>query len=254
MSATLDALVSLSRTLGDPSHDLAILAEGNVSGRASEGTFWVKASGTSMRTITPQGFVEVLSEPTLDALDIPELDDDSVRATLQDSRVRRDLAAMPSVETFMHAYLLSLPGVEVVGHTHPTSLIPLLSVEGAEELAEQRLYPDEIVLCGPATVFVPYLDPGLPLARGIRDAVLRYVEARDERPKTIWLQNHGLIALGATTQEVENTTLMATKAARVWLAALSTGRPLHPLTPAQIARIHTRPDEHYRQRLLGLRE
>ncbi|HSN78728.1 MAG TPA: class II aldolase/adducin family protein, partial [Anaerolineae bacterium] len=55
----LNQLVALSRTLGDPANDYAILGEGNTSARASDATFWVKASGTEMRTIDANGFVEV---------------------------------------------------------------------------------------------------------------------------------------------------------------------------------------------------
>ncbi|AIE86340.1 class II aldolase/adducin family protein [Fimbriimonas ginsengisoli] len=244
----LDELVALSRVLGTREHDLAILAEGNASARVDAETFYVKASGFSMCGIGPDGFVLVRSRPILDAFDGPELDDAGVRsllATCTDSEKR-----LPSVETFMHAYLLSLPDVHVVGHTHPTPLISLLSLEDAPQIASQRLFPDEVVLCGPESCYVPYADPGLPLALGIRTAVVEYAQRLGSLPKTIWLQNHGLIVLGKSTREVESGTLMAAKAARAWLGALSTGRPIHTMSADQVARIHNRPDEHYRQKLL----
>ncbi len=150
----------------------------------------------------------------------------------------------------MHAYLLGLPGVSMVGHTHPTALLSLLCLEGCAEMARQRLFPDEVVCCGPAAAFVPYVDPGLPLARAIKASVELYVAEHGAVPKTIWLANHGLIALGLTEQEVESATRMSVKAARVWLSALSAQRPIQPLALEQIERIHTRPDEHYRQKLL----
>lgn len=250
MSDVLAELVTLSRTLGDPAHDLAILAEGNTSARADEGAFYVKASGFSMRTIGAHGFVLVRSHPIMQALAGPDLTDDEVRQVLANARLTTTGEAMPSVETFMHAYLLDLPGVTLIGHAHPTPLLTLLSLENARELAKQRLFPDEIVCCGPASAFVPYVDPGLPLARAIKAAVEEYVEEYGSVPKTIWLQNHGLIALGKSSREIESAMLMSVKAARVWLGALSTGQALRPLTSVQIDRIHTRPDEHYRQRLL----
>ncbi|RYF98699.1 MAG: hypothetical protein EON94_12660 [Caulobacteraceae bacterium] len=45
------------------------------------------------------------------------LDDTGVREILAASRAD-DGPLMPSVETFMHAWLLTLPGVNVVGHCH----------------------------------------------------------------------------------------------------------------------------------------
>lgn len=228
-----------------------MLAEGNVSARAEEGTFYVKASGFSMRTIDETGFVLVRSQPILDAMESDaELDDAGVRALLSDSRVDTSVKVMPSVETFMHAYLLGLPDVTVVGHAHPTPLIALLALEMAENLAKKRIFPDEVVCCGPAAAFVPYVDPGLPLARAIRDSVKAYVAEYGGVPKTIWLQNHGLIALGKSNREIESAMGMSVKAARVHVATLSTGKPIHYMSESDIARIHTRPDEHYRQKLL----
>jgi len=250
MPDVLDELVQLTRLLGDPSLDLAILAEGNASARRDDATFYVKGSGLGMQDIHAEGMAIVRMEPILSAMDGRSLDDAEVRELLSTSRADGVTARMPSVETFMHAFLLSLPDVLFVGHTHPTPLLSLLSLQSAPELAVQRLFPDEIVCCGPATCFVPYSDPGLPLARAIRNNVRAYIRAHGETPKTIWLQNHGLIALGRSPREVESATRMGVKAARVWLGAMQTGQPLHPLTPTQIARIHTRPDEHYRQRLL----
>ena len=54
---TLSQLVALSNTLGRPENDYVILGEGNTSARADSETFWVKASGTELRTITADGFV-----------------------------------------------------------------------------------------------------------------------------------------------------------------------------------------------------
>lgn len=246
----LAQLVQLARAVGDPNAGLAMLAEGNVSGRSEpEGTFWVKASGFSMTEIGPEGFVQVSGKPILDAYD-EDLDDAGVRQVLKAACHDTGRSVMPSVETFMHAYLLSLSNVAYVVHTHPEPLLALLSTEGSESLAAQRFFPDEIVCCGPASCWVPYTDPGLPLAREIRARVEAYRQVQGEYPKTIWLENHGLISLGKSASEAKSGTLMSAKAARVRLAAISSGRPLKPLTEAQIDRIHTRPDEHYRQRQL----
>jgi rhamnose utilization protein RhaD (predicted bifunctional aldolase and dehydrogenase) len=250
VNPVLQELVTLSLKLGDPSSDLAILAEGNASARLDDDHFYVKASGYSMRNIEAEGFSLVLFAPILDALNGPDLSDVEVRELLSSSRADPDFYPRPSVETFMHAYLLGLPGVSVIGHTHPTPLISLLSIEGCEEIAGKRLFPDEVVCCGPATAFVPYTDPGLPLARAIKASVESFAAKFEMVPKTIWLQNHGLIALGRSVADVESATLMGIKSARAWLGALATGRTLIPLTQENISRIHTRPDEHYRQELL----
>jgi len=54
----LAALVAMSRALGDPGADCAILGEGNTSARASQETFFVKASGFQLPSIDETGFTE----------------------------------------------------------------------------------------------------------------------------------------------------------------------------------------------------
>jgi L-ribulose-5-phosphate 4-epimerase len=246
-----EALVALSRRLGDPSLGLAILAEGNTSSAegAEEGSFWVKASGNHLGSIEASGFVEVRFAPMVAALDGPALDDAGVKNLLKSARVNPSEEQMPSVETFMHAYLLTVPGAKWIGHTHPVSLLGLLCLPEAAAYATRRLFPDDVVCCGPESCFVPYCDPGLPLALEIKRSVERYVKKYGESPKTIWLANHGLIALGSTPSEVISASLMSEKAAKVWLGSVRVGKPLG-LTGEQIARIAGRPDEHYRQALL----
>lgn len=160
----------------------------------------------------------------------------------------------PSVEAFMHAWLLTLPGVEFVGHVHPTAVLSLVCSPDAQGLCRMRFFPDEVVCCGVATAWVSYVDPGLPLAAKIRDSVTHFVKEHGETPKVIWMQNHGLIALGRSPLEVETAILINVKASRMILMAGGLGAvekdKIVPLSPATVERIRTRPDEHYRQQLL----
>jgi rhamnose utilization protein RhaD (predicted bifunctional aldolase and dehydrogenase) len=243
-------LVELAHSLTAPTLDAAILAEGNVSAACSSDTFWVKASGQGMSQIGPDGFCEVHFEPLLAALDSGLEDEADVRSCLNAARVDASQARVPSTEAFMHAYLLRLPEIRFVAHTHPTPLLSFLCLDDGEALASKRLFPDEIVLCGAASAWVPYVAPGLPLAREIRASVLRFVNSYGVYPKTIWLQNHGLITLGKTAKEAQSATEMSVKAARVVLGALHSGREVRWLSDAEVQQIANWPDEHYRQRLL----
>lgn len=243
-------LVELAHSLTDPALDAAILAEGNVSCATGHGTFWVKASGQAMGLIEPGGFCEVRSDPLLKALDSRLADEAEVRSCLNAARADSGQAAVPSTEAFMHAYLLELPDVQFVAHTHPAPLLSLLCLVNGEDLAGKRLFPDEIVLCGAASCWVPYVAPGLPLAREIRASVLRFIHTFGVRPKTLWLQNHGLITMGKTAKEALSATEMSVKAARVVLGALQTDQEIRWLSEEEVQQIANWPDEHYRQRLL----
>lgn len=247
-SAVLDELVAMSRRLGDESRDYVILGEGNTSARVDDETFLVKASGTELRTIDRDGFVRVRSAGVLKMLDEGDLTDEQIKDGLAAATITEgDLR--PSVETVLHALLLELPGISFVGHTHPTAILSVLCSQGADEAARGRLFPDEIVCCGAASTYVPYVDPGLPLARAVGAEVDRFIGEHNTHPKVTLMQSHGMIALGRTSTEVEMITAMAVKAARALLGTYAIGGPRR-LTPANVERIYTRPDEHYRERLL----
>jgi rhamnose utilization protein RhaD (predicted bifunctional aldolase and dehydrogenase) len=246
----LDQLIAMSRVLGDPALDYAILGEGNSSARIDDDTFWVKASGAELRTIEVSGFVQVRFEPVLALLEQEGVDDQAVKTALEAARVDPAARARPSVETVLHAIALQLEGIRFVGHTHPTAVNAVLCSQKAEEAIAGRLFPDEIVYCGPAPIYIPYTDPGVPLARTFRAAIGHYLDHYRENPKVILMQNHGLIALGKTASEVENITAMYVKTARVIHGAYALSGPRF-MTQQAVDRIHTRPDEQYRRQEWG---
>jgi rhamnose utilization protein RhaD (predicted bifunctional aldolase and dehydrogenase) len=251
VSSPLDQLLSLSHELGREERRLAILGEGNTSALLEDGTFLVKASGSRLADLSAPGVTACRQAQLASALDDSEpLSDDAIDEALLASRVD-SAAPKPSVEAMFHAWLLTLPGVRFVGHTHPIAVNAVLCSPRASEFASRRLFPDEIVCCGPASPLVPYTDPGLPLARAIRSAVERHQKIFGTGPRVILLENHGLIALGATPAAVLAATLMATKAAEIFLGAAALGGPKF-LDPEQVDRIAGRRDEHYRQKALGL--
>jgi rhamnose utilization protein RhaD (predicted bifunctional aldolase and dehydrogenase) len=245
---TLSDLLDLSHELGDPTRGLAILGEGNTSAQLSAKSFLVKASGTCLATLKKDEVVECSFSRLLPLLDQSGLKDAAVDAALLDSRV--DAAAKkPSVEALFHGYLLSLPDVNYVGHTHATAVNSILCSPRAREFATGRMFPDEIVCCDVESVFVAYTDPGLKLSVAIRRGVEEFIQRLGRPPKVILMENHGLIALGKTPNAVLSATFMAEKAATVFLGAAALGGPRF-LTAEHIARIAGRPDEKYRQKVL----
>ena len=247
---SLDQLLTLSHELGREDRQLAILGEGNTSMRGADGTFFVKASGANLATLAAPGVTACRFAGLLELLERKSADDPAIERALLASRLKAS-AKKPSVEAMFHAWLLTLPGVNFVGHTHPVAVNAVLCTACAADFARRRLFPDQIVCCGEASVLVPYVDPGLKLAQAVRRETLAFIQRQGQPPRTILLANHGLIALGATPAAVLAATLMAEKSARIFLGALAAGRPRF-LSAAQVARIAGRRDEHHRQRILGL--
>ncbi len=244
-------MLDLSHQLGREERKLAILGEGNTSVRLSDATFVVKASGSNLATLTAAGVTECRFDKLVPLLAADEMTDAAVDEALFAARVSPD-SKKPSVEAIFHAYLLTLPGVNFVGHTHPITVNQVLCSNHAQTFATRRLFPDEIVCCGVESVLVPYTDPGLKLSQAIKTAVEAYIARLSRAPRIILLENHGLIALGATPEAVLAGTLMAAKAAEIFMGAAAISVAPRFLSPAQVERIAGRPDEHYRQKALGL--
>jgi len=246
MSKTvLQELIEMSHYLGDPGKGYAILGEGNTSARIDDETFYVKASGTTLSTIDEDGFVKVSVPKVLTILDDPDAGDEDVSRVLEESVVDGDGSRRPSVETMLHAILLSVPEYRFVGHTHPTYTNSILCSVKAEEAATGRVFPDQIVSMKHKSVWVPYVDPGLVLAREVKRRFEAFVEAEGVLPSVIMMQNHGLITVGSSAKAVTSATDMAEKASQVLVGAYAMGGARF-MPPEDVERIHTRPDEAYR--------
>jgi rhamnose utilization protein RhaD (predicted bifunctional aldolase and dehydrogenase) len=244
-------VLTLSHELGREERKLAILGEGNTSARIGQATYIVKASGSNLATLSPLGLTECRFDRILPLLDRKKVSDAEIDDALLAARVDPE-AKKPSTEALFHAYLLTLPGVNYVGHTHPVAVNQVLCSSQGRTLAKRRLFPDEVVCCGVESVFVPYADPGFKLAQAMRAAVVAYIRRVGRGPRVILLESHGLVALGPTPESVFAATLMATKAAEIFLGAAALAGRTRFLSAKDVERIAGRPDEHYRQRALGI--
>ena len=114
-------LLILSHEIGREDRGLAILGEGNTSVRLSDETFAVKASGTCLGTLKEEDTVECRFSALLPLLEKESLTDQDIDNALLASRVDPK-AKKPSVEAIFHAWLLTLPGIKLVGHAHATAV------------------------------------------------------------------------------------------------------------------------------------
>lgn len=247
----LEKLIAMSRSLGQEHKDYVILGEGNCSARIDEETFWVKVSGAELGKSGPESFVEVRFDRILAMLEGGDLSDEEITEGLMAAKVDPKAPGRPSVETTFHALALT-SGANFVGHTHPTAVNAILCSQRAEEAISGRLFPDEIAVCGPAPAYVPYTEPGLPLSRRIGEVLEEYAEKYGEPAKVVLIQNHGLIALGRTADQVKNLTDMYVKTCRVLLGTYALGGP-NFLSQRAVERIHTRPDIHHRRQVYARR-
>jgi rhamnose utilization protein RhaD (predicted bifunctional aldolase and dehydrogenase) len=243
-----DELVQLSKALGNEARQLAILGEGNTSVNCADGTFWVKASGSSLGTLDSSSLTRVSFDKILGLLSNSSMSEQEIEHALVTSQV--DAAhKKPSVETFLHALCLSEGGATWVGHTHSVAINQILcSTQGATPFL-QHIFPDAVVVCGGVPAVVAYHDPGFGLAKAVSDELRRYRGVHGKAPKLLLMENHGPVALGQTAKEVFNIMLMADKWARILAGTFALGGPKY-LPQSEVSRIDNRLDEIHRRREL----
>ena len=232
-------LARLSRDVAQAWREWVILAEGNLSSRATAESMYVKASGRRMADARPVDFLEVKFGPLLALLDDDAAGDAEVAATFAEATTGE---SRPSVESLLHAVCQTVGGARVVLHTHPVAVNTILCSDEAPALVAGSVFPDQVVVLGPAQLLMPYMDPGLTLARLARRELSHHIDRHGEVPKAIYLRNHGMFALGQSAVEVMNITAMACKTAKVITGALAAGSIVY-LAPEDVQRLHGRDDE-----------
>lgn len=248
-AALRDDLVQLSLALGQESRQFALLGEGNASVDCGDGTFWVKASGRSLGSLSPAELCRLRLDAVLTLMARPAPSEAELEAGLEAARAERG-AGRPSVEAFLHALCLREGGARWVGHTHPVSVNSVLCSRLGAEPFRRHIFPDAVVVCGLEPAVVPYADPGLALARALRLELRRYQAAWGRPPKLLLMESHGLVALGQSAREVVAIHLMADKWAKTLLGTYALGGPAY-LPEAEAQRIDARLDEAYRRRVLA---
>jgi rhamnose utilization protein RhaD (predicted bifunctional aldolase and dehydrogenase)/NAD(P)-dependent dehydrogenase (short-subunit alcohol dehydrogenase family) len=207
----MNELMALSRRFGeDP--EFARGGGGNSSVKI-DGILYIKPSGTSLSTLTPDSVIALNVAHLLAFLEESGSrpiagGSDEVMRVAQGARIGPADDRRPSVELLFHALLPE----RFVLHTHPTTVNAVTCAKLGAETTR--------TLFGDRALWVPYTDPGLPLALAIAEA-RRAREAESGSPAhAMFLQNHGLIVAGDSQAEIEETSTMLVETIRRHLAGL----------------------------------
>ncbi|MEZ7913473.1 SDR family NAD(P)-dependent oxidoreductase [Macellibacteroides fermentans] len=192
--AGIKDLISVSQLYGRDTR-FVIAGGGNTSYKNNE-KIWVKASGSSLATITEDGFA-VLDRSLLNPMSDKQYSSDEAE---REDQVKNDLAAAtltkgrrPSVETSMHNVI----DYAFVVHLHPTIVNGLMCAQNAEK--------NLVRLFGEKALYVEYTDPGYVLFKKVDEKIKEYRSKFKEEPKVIWLQNHGIFVAADNIDEINAT-------------------------------------------------
>lgn len=192
--SAMDQLVKLSRYFGsDP--EFVIAGGGNTSVKIGDRLF-VKGSGTSLATISAEGFVAMERKPleTLIQGEVP-LDINQREAhfkqVIMNARVYPEKGQRPSVEAVLHHLLPR----QFVIHSHST-LVNMITCCKYGKALTTELFDDKVL-------WIPYVDPGYLLAKTLYDAFREYQQKTGrDCPGAVFMQNHGLIICGDTPEDI----------------------------------------------------
>jgi rhamnose utilization protein RhaD (predicted bifunctional aldolase and dehydrogenase) len=193
MISELAELVKISQAYGS-NPDYVIAGGGNTSFKNEE-FLWIKASGTSLATITEEGFAK-MDRHCLGQIAEKSYSSDPLK---REAEIKEELNGCiagpkdkrPSVETSLH----NLIEKAFVVHTHPTLVNALMcSVRAHEET--KKLFGDE-------ALFVEYTDPGYILFKLVEKRIAEYKERFGKEPAIIFLENHGVFVAADTPDEID---------------------------------------------------
>lgn len=190
--SNLDTITEISNKYGS-NPDYVIAGGGNTSYKDSK-YLYIKASGTSLGTITPEGFVKMQRKALSDMLEKTYPEDDKTR----DAEVLNDMmnaraegeTLRPSVETILH----NLFPHKFVLHVHPAVVNGITCSKNGKKTA-MKLFPD--------AVYVEITKPGYPLAALCNEKLSSYKKKNGKDAELLFLENHGVFFAADTKSGID---------------------------------------------------
>lgn len=191
----LEQLVNFSNLYGS-NEELVLAGGGNTSAKDGD-VMYIKGSGTSLSTITAEGFVKMSREKIAEIFTKVYPDNDKERealclADIMASRLPGEEGKRPSVETTLH----SLFPHRFVLHLHPALVNGVTCAEDGQKWAQE--------LFGSRVLWVEPCKPGYTLAKLCYNEMESYKEKNGKDCDILLLANHGIFVADDTVEGLEN--------------------------------------------------
>lgn len=170
--------------------DLVQAGGGNSAYKLSDEKMVIKASGFHLADVTAQqGYAivnpRIIKEAFLNCADLCTMTEEKSKKILNEAFIEGE---RPSIETFLH----SVSGTYSL-HTHPIAVNVLTCRKNGKDILK-KIFPDALV--------VPYATPGVELAKAYFAEYKKYMVTHVEKPRYVFLMNHGFMASAETADEV----------------------------------------------------
>lgn len=193
----LAALIRISRTVGKDS-SLVQGGGGNTSVKSADGEYmFIKASGTALKDMTKEkgwrrlklsAIWSIIKDRSLAKFEPAVRETEVVNRLFLACDDNLTTGARPSVETPLHAIL-----DRCVIHLHP-SVVGVYVNAKKGKVALEKVFKNEKY----PPLWVPYVNPGLTLARKTARLVSDYQNRYGRKPTVLFLEKHGLFISAGT--------------------------------------------------------
>lgn len=189
----LEIIEKISHKYG--SNPAYVLAGGGNTSYKNEEYLYIKGSGTSLATITKDGFVKMSREALANIWSKSysrEQDkrEAEVLADMMASKCEGEERKRPSVETLLHNLFV----YPYVLHVHPTMVNGLTCSQDGKNGME---------LMFPNAIWVEETEPGYTLACKCRERIADYEKRTGKKANLLFLQNHGVFFAAYDEKEMD---------------------------------------------------
>ncbi|MBN2312367.1 MAG: class II aldolase/adducin family protein [Sedimentisphaerales bacterium] len=197
MDKALADLIKISNITGKDS-TLVQGGGGNTSVKTDDGQYmYIKASGTALkdmnvklgwRRLRLDAVLSVIEDKELAKLDAGKREPVVVDRLLLACDDNVKIAARPSVESHLHAFL-----ERCVIHLHPLAVAAYVNAKNGRAHIEKIFKKEKL-----PPLWVPYTDPGFMLAKRISKLIQQYQKQHGAKPAVMFLEKHGLFVTAST--------------------------------------------------------
>ena len=201
-------LTYVTRLIGEEP-DLALHGGGNTSIKSFATdifgdkipALYVKASGFNMGSIRPGDFIALDKEYLLSLKKLHGLSDEAMADEFRLHQLKAS-AALPSIETLMHAFIPE----KCIVHTHPSAILALTNRENGEEALREAIWLHGSI--------IPYTKVGFDLAA----MVAKTLDANPHASAVV-IMHHGLVAWGPDPKTAYAKTIEIVSAAEKYIGS-----------------------------------
>jgi rhamnose utilization protein RhaD (predicted bifunctional aldolase and dehydrogenase) len=228
MSETdLTELIELSHAIGRHPSRMVLWDEGACA-MNSGGKLFVSRRGAYLTALTPGDMVEMDLAKVTGMVSLDAVKEEQIAEAQAGAGTLK-----PSLDAILFAYLFSLVEKKYAVHVQPVEINQIIGSPRARQFAERRTVAHEVIARGVSSMLTAYADPGLPLAKEVKRKLVLWRDRYKMIPNLIMVQNHGMIILGNSPEEILREAEMTIKSAQIFIGAAVMGGPAF-LTPDNV--------------------